>query len=125
MRDASGIERDVVVDENPKSATFGQTIKKTGVTRAQLPDRAAGRAAKKDAEKTIEDHADTVMQMSGNDPDKALAMITADKNVPARYKAAIRNRNRELARPGRPAKKPSALPMLGQQPANQVEAPQQ
>ena len=87
------------------------------------PDRTGDRNAKKDAETAaIEAHADAVMQTTGNDPDKALSVINADKNVPNQYKAAIRNRIRELARPGRPAKKPSALDLLNL-PPNQV-APQ-
>jgi hypothetical protein len=102
-RNAAGVETDNVVDTNPNSPTFGKTIQKTGVTRQPVPDRAADRAGKKDAVSgAIEDHVDAVMQMTGNDPDAAVAAITADKKVPAQYKPLMRNRIRELTKRNSP-----------------------
>lgn len=126
-RNGSGVETDNVYDENPNSPTFGKQIGALGNTRQPLPDRTSNRTSKKDAiSAAVEDHVDAVMQLpdvAGN-PDKALNVITADKNIPAQYKPLMRNRIRELAKPGRPPKKVSALDLLQQQPA-QIEAPQQ
>lgn len=116
-RNGAGAETDTLIDENPNSPTFGQPLKKNVAARAPLPDRAAGNRGKKDSEEAaIEDHVDAVLQQVGNDPDKALAAINADKSVPSQYKARMRNRVREIARPGQ-KKKLSALDTLNQAPA--------
>lgn len=113
-RNAAGAETDNLIDENPNSPTFGKPIKTNVASRAPLPDKTAGHQDKKDAEESaIEDHVDAVLGTVGNDPDKALAAINADKNVPSQYKARMRNRVREIARPGS-KKKQSALDMLNQ-----------
>lgn len=112
-RNAAGTATDSLIDENPNSPTFGKPIKPNVASRAPVPDKAAGNRNKKDAEESaIEDHVDAVLSTVGNDPDKALAAINADKNVPSQYKARMRNRVREIARPGKRPGKQSALDML-------------
>jgi hypothetical protein len=106
-RNSAGVEQDVLTDDNPNSPTFGQVIKKVPVTRQPVPDRVgdrqADRQSKKDTESSaIEDHVDAVLQTVGNDPDKAVAAITADKNIPSQYKPLMRNRIREIAKRNAP-----------------------
>jgi hypothetical protein len=102
-RNAAGVETDSLVDENPNSPTRGNAVIPGVAKRSPVPDKATGRQDKKDAEDSlIEEHVDVFLQRAGGDPDKAVAAITADKNVPAQYKARMRNRVREIQKRNAP-----------------------
>jgi hypothetical protein len=80
IRNAAGVETDVMVDGNPKSVTFGQTIKKTGVTRQPIPDRAGNRESTRADQKNSdiarsEQYAAAALAKSGGDPDRAVQSL--------------------------------------------------
>jgi hypothetical protein len=83
-RNATGFETDSLIDENPNSPTYGQTLRSNIASRAPLPDRTEGledarQAAANDLSARIESYAAEALKRSGNDPDKAVAFMNGLK----------------------------------------------
>ncbi len=95
-RDAKGIEQSFFVDANPDSPTFGHRMKQPVATRQPLPERARQTAAQ------AEEAAAEALRLSGNDPERAVALVNQSDMDPA-AKSAIRQRIRERVRPGESA----------------------
>jgi hypothetical protein len=118
-RDAAGNETDNFVDDNPNSATYGQTIRRGVASRAPLPDRTAGRENTRDAQKAsdtdrTEQYAAAALAKSGGDPDKAIQSLNglkiADPNAAKdfnRLLPQIRKSITDRAKQRRPKAKPT------------------
>lgn len=113
-RGNSGSESDSLIDENPQSPTFGQTLKKNIAGRAPAPKEADNSRAIKAAEGTdAERYAGAAMDKFGGDPDKAIKYLndlkTGDKESDAKLTKLlplIRQHIRDRAKPGKTGKQP-------------------
>ena len=129
-RNAAGMETESIIDENPQSPTFGQTLRSNVASRSPVPDRTnASEDRKTSVSARVETYADEALRQSGGDPDKAIAFLDTitgkigDKNALQEYRGMlpqIRGRIRERVKPGRSGRQsrlsPADAQSLGLQP---------
>lgn len=107
-RDASGAAQDYFVDKNPQSATFGQRIGGDApvATRAPAPIRKSTTTPDKGK---VETYAGAILDQFGGDGDKAVTAVDGMQTLPPEMKSAVRQRIREMKRPGQPKAKKNFL----------------
>jgi hypothetical protein len=103
----------VMVDTNPDSPTFGKPKPIAGVTEYEKPDKpdVVGPRLEKLTQQQgrVEDMADQLIQYFGGDYGKAIAAVAPSKVIAGADKSYVRNRIREMAKPGKPKTKTNAL----------------
>jgi len=103
-------------EEQRREAMHAEEHKDTQADRAE---RAKDREARQGPPKgDVEDYAQEALRAAKKDPDKALEIINGLKSMPSDQKAAVRQRIREIAKPGKPATRqrisPDVLKSLSQ-----------
>lgn len=95
-RDAAGNESQSIVDIDPSSPTFGKVIKAGISSKAPMPKKPTA----SDLSSTVEQAAEAAMDRAGQDPNKAIQLVNGLSKTDPRLLPLMRQRIREMARPG-------------------------
>jgi hypothetical protein len=102
--DARGVSTTHFVDVNPESDTYMQPVDDGDPAATRYPRPSRSRSQTPDKGK-IETYAQSVLEQVGGDANRAVDAVDGLKTMPPGMKAAVRQRIREIKRPGAPARK--------------------